>query len=139
MTSFDSQDRASRRQEDRVGNERRGTEVGSDAQVLDDTGGGSHGRHIGQHGVEVERAGCDRCLAQRLDGSREDSRVGRFVKLDGGELLDGDLWRRESRCREIRLLELLERLRVELCLELLKNMGKLCTGAIRSRFASRCE
>ena len=51
-----------------------------------------------------------------------------LIGLDRSELLDGDLRVNEASGREVRRLELLESLLVELRLELLKNIRELFGG-----------
>jgi hypothetical protein len=52
--------------------------------------------------------------------------VGRLIALDHGELLGRDRGAREAGAGEVGLLERRERLRVELGLELLEDVGELC-------------
>jgi hypothetical protein len=54
--------------------------------------------------------------------------MGLFVGEDTLEILDGDVWYRDTSSRKVGRLELLQRLRVELAFQLLQELGKLCNN-----------
>lgn len=64
VTSLDGQDRSRRSEQHGVGHQVRGTEVGTDTNVLNHTRGGSHGSYIDQYGREVELAAANGHVAK---------------------------------------------------------------------------
>ena len=142
MTALNGDNGGSGGQDGGVGNEVCSTEVCTNANLLDETGHGKHGRNIGQNRREVKRARRERLSTERDKGflryiqspGKEsvytktylnDGRVGALVDRDGRELLDGDVRRAESSIREVGRYELLQRLSVELALELLQHVCEL--------------
>lgn len=61
-------------------------------------------------------------MSPEADTHLESADVGRLVGRDGGELLDGDVRRREARIGKVGRLELGQRLLIETRLELLEDM-----------------
>lgn len=68
VTSLNSQDGSGSRQQHWVGDEMCGTEVRSNSEVLDETGGSGHGWHIVQCIAKVELTGGQGGAALRRDG-----------------------------------------------------------------------
>ena len=91
MTCLDRQDGSGSGEQAGVREEVCCAEVRRDANILDDAGCGGHGADVGEERVKAELAVGYGLGSEALDGSLEDSRVGGFVGLDGGELFDGDL------------------------------------------------
>lgn len=125
MTGLNGHDGRSSGQEGRVGQKVGGTEVRGNTDVLDQTGRSSHGGNVRQNAGEVELAAWDDLTAQRVDDRLERASVCCLIALDRCELLRREVGVGETSGGEVGRLELLQRLLVELGLQLLENVRKV--------------
>jgi hypothetical protein len=124
VACLDGQDGGCGIEEYGVVEEGRTAEVGSDTDVLYDTGGRSQGRNIDQSRVKLEVAleGRSTVVGECL---LKESSVRGLVLLDCGERLRCELGGREASIGKVSVLEFCNSLGVKLGLELLQNVGEL--------------
>ena len=141
MARFDGHDGSSRSQDARVLDEVCSTKVRSDTDVLHELGDRHHGCDIPEHTRKIELASRQRRLAKADDEFLEGGNMDGLVDLDDRDLGDGDVGGEETSIEEVGRLEFFQRLRVELCLEVLEDISKVFSYKKKSvsHIASRTE
>jgi len=125
VARFDGHDGSSRSQDARVLDEVCSTKVRSDTDVLHELGDRHHGCDIPEHTRKIELASRQRRLAKADDEFLEGGNMDGLVDLDDRDLGDGDVGGEETSIEEVGRLEFFQRLRVELCLEVLEDISKV--------------
>lgn len=121
MTRLDSQDGSSGGQDRGAGQNGSGGQVCGNTNVLEDTGGGDHGRGVGE--AKVVRAGLDGLGTSLGDGTLEELHVGLLGLTD--VLQVGDLLLVEAKGGKLVVGELGETLLVERGLKPLQGQGAI--------------
>lgn len=125
VAGLDGEDGRSGIKQHGVIKEGRTTEVRTNTDEFDHTGGRSQGGNVSQGRIELEIA-LERCGSVVLERLLDDGGVGGLVTLDRCQRLGRDQAGREAGSLEVRVLEFCKSLSIELSLELFQDICELC-------------